>query len=163
MSEKSTKRSFALVWFILFAVAIACMVFPTGIFYNRAAKGETINYAGLKCVFGGIPYPSEYGHGQVLSGFNVGLFIGFALPLVSVVFYAIFGSIMKKRWAVAIMAFGFLASFILLFCAVPLFAAVAGRDANQFAIGYGPVIGAIIGCVGFLISSIIGIRNIFVK
>ena len=52
MSKNTEKKITGMWWFLIVAIAVACMVFPTGIFY-KSAGGNAISFKGLECVFGG--------------------------------------------------------------------------------------------------------------
>ncbi|MCF0116670.1 MAG: hypothetical protein HUJ61_01315 [Bacilli bacterium] len=157
MNENNGRRIGAIVFVCILAIAVAAMVFPIGVYYNKALSGTTEYYDGIKCVFGGQSLPG--GRGDLVSGFNVGTFLGFVFPLIGALVYVVCGGFLKKGWGIIAPIACFLTSFILLFCSVTFFAATNGRDPNQYNIGVGPVVGAIIGICGFIFSGIVGIRT----
>ena len=153
MSKNTEKKITGMWWFLIVAIAVACMVFPTGIFY-KSAGGNAISFKGLECVFGGQYIDAAHAD----SKFNIVAFLGFFLPFVASVLYV---ALARVKGSIFIPMVAFLASFILLFCGKVAFCNVNGLiSLPNYSLGVGTLIGALLLIVGFVSTIVVGIKRL---
>lgn len=153
MSQNTERHIFGPIILFVFAIAIACMIFPVGIYYN-GAMGTSDAIPGINAVFGGYYVKSLSAYNK----FSVVSLLGFFLPLVGA---AIFAFVPKSKGLGFVAVACFIASFILLFCAKAAFCSVNGSIGNNnYSNGVGTIIGACLGIVGSIISLVFAIKRL---
>ena len=153
MSKNTAKQKTGAGWLLFLAVAIGCMILPTGIFY-KSATGDIVNFAGLEAVFGGQYIDAVYSYTK----FNIVAFLGFFLPFIGAVLYM---AAAKAKGSVLIPVLSFLVSLILLFCSKDAFCNVNGiLSTPNYSLGVGSIIAVILSIVGFISSVVIGIKKV---
>ncbi len=154
MSKNTGRSVVGTVLICLFAVVIAAMIFPTAIYY-KGALGGSDKVWGIYNVFGGYRMKSL---NNAYTNVNVVALIGFLLPLIGAVLFVVAPRVKALPF---ITVACFLASFILLFCNKLGFCAANGSVAStNYSNGVGPIIGAIVGIVGFVTSLVFAIKRL---